>query len=134
MKPRGLWVSVEGNGDGWSDWCRDEQFGGEGLAFEHEVVLAEDAHLLWLSTAEHLDAFTVEYGTPMYPAEPTIRHRGIDWPGVAKVYQGIVIAPYLWERRLDPDTFWYYGWDCASGCIWDLTAIARLELFDRGQG
>ncbi len=45
---------------------------------------------------------------------------------VAKLYQGIIIAPYCYSIRLDNDCFWYYPWDCASGCIWDATAIAAL--------
>ena len=52
----------------------------------------------------------------------------IDWRLVAEEWQGIVIAPYLWERRFDSDARWYYSWDCASGCIWDHRAIAAIEL------
>lgn len=39
------------------------------------------------------------------------------------VYDG---APYQWECRLDRDTFWYYSWDCASACIWNLQAVRPL--------
>ena len=50
------------------------------------------------------------------------------WPGVAaEGWAGIEIAPYIWARRLDGPARWYYGWDAASGCIWDPTAAA-VEL------
>lgn len=52
-------------------------------------------------------------------------HDHINWPMVADRYQGIVIAPYLWSRRMDGG-LWYYGWDCASGCIWDAAAVASV--------
>lgn len=41
-------------------------------------------------------------------------------------YDGIVITPYVWSMRLDRSAFWYYGWDCASGCIWNASAVAEL--------
>jgi len=37
---------------------------------------------------------------------------------VSKEYDGIEIAPYQWDARLS--LIWYYGWDVASGCIWNL--------------
>lgn len=30
--------------------------------------------------------------------------------------------------RLDNRCTWYYGWDCASGCIWDKDAIEHYYL------
>lgn len=41
----------------------------------------------------------------------------MDWPAVQKRYAGLVVAPYLHERR---HVRWYYGWDVASGVLWDL--------------
>jgi hypothetical protein len=120
-KPTGFWVSVEGNGDGWADWCRDEQFGVERLAHEHEVTLAPDARILRITTPEGIDALTKQYGTGRYGGHE------IDWPRVAQEYQGILISPYQWSRRLAEGCSWYYSWDCASGCIWDLNAIAAIR-------
>jgi len=53
----------------------------------------------------------------------------INWPAVAEKYDGIIIAPYIWQRRLsdNPDHFWYYGWDCASGCIWNTEVIEEIH-------
>jgi hypothetical protein len=58
-------------------------------------------------------------------AHPIMRSPGIDWGRVAEQYHGIVIAPYQWSLRLD--LMWYYGWDCASGCIWDTWIVERVE-------
>ena len=54
------------------------------------------------------------------------RDRYIDWPAVATDYPGLIIAPYQWSCRMSEFTRWYYGWDCASGCIWNADAIARV--------
>lgn len=121
-KPTGLWVSVEGNGDGWADWCRAEEFGLDRLTHAHEVTLAPSARILRITTPEGIDALTAEYGTGRYAGVE------VDWPRIAQEYQGILISPYQWSRRLADGCSWYYGWDCASGCIWDLTAIESVRL------
>lgn len=55
--------------------------------------------------------------------------RSIDWLRVKTQYGGIEIAPYQWKRRLS--SFWYYGWDCASGAIWDRDVlISRQRLYE----
>jgi hypothetical protein len=123
-KPVGLWVSVEGESD-WKEWCEAEQFHLDALAFAHEVTLKPDAKILIVPTAFDLDVFTEAFSKP---CEWSSSRREIDWLGVAELYQGIVIAPYQWSRRLAEHTFWYYGWDCASGCIWDINAIDALTV------
>ena len=115
-KTPGLWVSVEGPDD-WVEWCRSESFG----TFDHatEVTLAPGARILHLSTVEQVEAFDLEYaGGPAH-------FREIDWQAVRAKYQGIIIAPYQWSIRLGPN--WYYGWDCASGVIWDAAAVVALR-------
>lgn len=121
-KPRGLWVSVEGNGDGWRDWCLGERFALESLTHVHDVTLRPDANVLHLSGAADLDGFTRGYGRDAGYGV------GIDWRAVASRFRGIIIAPYVWSRRLHEDTNWYYSWDVASGCIWDVDAIAAVTL------
>jgi hypothetical protein len=124
-KPAGFWVSVEGDGDGWSDWCRSEGFGLDRLAYAHEVTLAPAARILRISTPGGIDALTAEYGTGRYAGIE------IEWSRVAQEYQGVLIAPYQWSRRLADGCSWYYGWDCASGCIWDVNAVASIRLTSR---
>lgn len=124
-KPVGLWVSVDGEDD-WIWWCRAEGFGLERLTHAHRVTLAKNARVLRLAGANELDAFTAEYGGlgPDYMPEH-LKSLCIDWWRVAAGYQGVIIAPYCYERRLNLS--WYYPWDCASGCIWDASAIASVE-------
>jgi len=126
FKPNGLWLSVEGE-DSWQAWCEAERFNLGALTFVHDVELRPGAAVLRLSTAAELDAFTKTYWQrgELYPK---LAKLFLDWERVARDYGGIVIAPYVWERRLTRHTFWYYGWDCASGCIWDLSAIAAFRL------
>ena len=52
----------------------------------------------------------------------------INWRKVAKAFDGIIIPEYIYSRRLDGNASdWYYGWDCASGCIWDARAIKTTK-------
>lgn len=123
-KPRGLWLSVE-DGEGWRDWCEGEKWGLERLVFKQVVILRDWACILYLRSVEDIDVFTSRYKVEetrngLYPSY------SINWPEVAKGYQGIIIAPYQWDRRLEWDTSWYNGWDCASGCVWDVEAIESV--------
>lgn len=117
-KPRGLWVSVE-DGWGWREWCEAEDFC---FAWEHayRVELAPDANVLHLATPGDIDTFTGRFGRPVRFG------LGIDWWAVAREYDGIIIAPYQWQRRLSEHATWYYPWDCSSGCIWRARAVASL--------
>ena len=123
LKPNGFWFSVDGEGDGWADWCRAEEWGLHRLVAATEVEIGPDARILTLSSAYEIDSFTKEFRGGR-------RHDGIDWPVVAERWQGIIIAPYIWARRMSRHTFWYYGWDCASGCVWDVSSIAALRPID----
>ena len=127
-KPRGFWVSVTGEDD-WPSFCRAEEWGLDHLVAEHAVTLAADANVLLLQTAAELEALHAEYSVQQSAGYPLAeeRFRPIDWSAVAGAYQGIIIAPYQWSMRLG-GPFWYYGWDCASGCIWDLDAIESVTV------
>ena len=122
MKPRGLWLSVDGEDD-WVQWCLGEKFRLDRLAVRNVVTLAEDADIIWIIDKQEFMEFDEEYG--MFLGTP--QTRVIDWIRVAEDYDGIIIAPYLWLFRLHPDYFWYYTWDCASGCIWNSRAIKSIE-------
>lgn len=129
FKPRGLWLSVEGDYD-WKSWCEGEIFCLENLACAHEVTLHPSAKILRISDADGIDDLTERF--PVY--FPISGHDayiyGIQWAEIAKDYQGIIIAPYIWSRRLDMKANWYYSWDCSSGCIWDASAIQSVKLLD----
>jgi hypothetical protein len=126
-KPHGLWLSVDGEDD-WAAWCESEHFAC-GDKYHYRIYLARPESVLRIDTALDLRVFTERYGSDMpYPYR---KGNYIDWPRVAQEHAGIVIAPYQWSCRLADDTFWYYSWDCASGCIWDADIIDRVELVGR---
>lgn len=127
MKPHGFWVSDEDD-YGWHEWCNNENFYIENLKVAHEITLHEDANILYIRSVEALDEFTERYRL-----SPISSHQ-ICWAEVAKEYQGIIITPYLWERRLDRNSSWYYGWDVASGCIWDAKAIKSIKVVKWSNG
>lgn len=119
MKPKAFWFSVDGNGDGWKDWCLGEEFNLDALVHETEIGVASHANLLCLQSAEELDAFTIKYGS----LNSRFGMTEIDWTKVMTYYDGLIIAPYCYLRRLSQHTHWYYGWDCASGAVWNIDAI-----------
>lgn len=126
-KPNGLWISVEGSDD-WKEWCKAEEFRLDCLRFSYEVILKEEANILYLNTKEEIFSFSKQYAYrsrarksgEFYDTEDT---HELNWFEIKKKYQGIVVAPYQWDCRLELGSSWYYTWDCASGCIWDLTCV-----------
>jgi hypothetical protein len=100
-KPRGLWVSVDGEDD-WPTWCKREEYRLDRLTNRFAVTLADDANVLHLSTVDEVLAFAAEHA-----GECCAITHAIDWVRVAKKYQGIIIAPYQWSLRSDNRTAWY---------------------------
>lgn len=77
-KPKGLWVSVEGEDD-WPSWCRSGSYNVTGLACVSEVVLAADHTVLITAFPTDLHPFFCrdDYGG-----------RGVDWSAVAEKHLG----------------------------------------------
>jgi hypothetical protein len=98
-KPNGLWYGI---GTSWINWVK--------------ISMPEQTrkYLFMMGTALELDNFDRKYNI----AEK------INWKVVSQKYSGIEINPYVWSRR--NELFWYYGWDVASGCIWDKNAIKKI--------
>jgi hypothetical protein len=131
-KPRGLWYS---RGSAWLEFVRREYR--SAYSPRHHVYAVDltapvvpyglrsrDGRraLVRLDSAQALRAFTTEFGDLT----------AINWAAVATKYVGIEIAPYQWSCRTSLQ--WYYGWDVASGCVWDadavqLTYLGRLAEF-----
>lgn len=125
-KPRGFWISVDGKDD-WASWCKHEEFG---LGKHRYRVEIPDLSKIYLcQSADDLDALTRAYvDHSIFGPQPnlaSLNTRYIKWDNIAKQYAGIIIAPYIWERRME--LMWYYTWDCASGCIWDPSVIKSIE-------
>lgn len=123
MKPGGLWLSDE-NDYGWSQWCQSEGFGGDRLALQTKIIV-DPEDLCVLGSVGELREFNQEFKRPLLPGVLG-GMQVIDWKRVKGRWKGIVITPYQWSVRLCEDFFWYYSWDCASGCVWDLSAISEV--------
>jgi len=120
IKPSGLWLSI---GSEWDDWCKANKFRQNWNKEKTAVVLKKHAKILRISNAKEIDEFTKKYGVESKNWGTTL----INWKKVTGDYQGIIIAPYISSRRNTPHTLWYYGWDIASGCIWDVDAVKELK-------
>jgi hypothetical protein len=129
-KPNGCWITDDSE-QCWRAWCESEDWGINTLAYKHEVIL-DERNICILRTAPDLDAFTREFKAIKIWGPPGSPRRYadvcIDWANVANKFDGLIITPYQWQRRLHDDYSWYYGWDCASGCIWKASAIKDIRL------
>ncbi len=142
MKPCGVWISVEDGEDSWFDWCKSEEFRLENLRHKYSVVIAPDAKILHLKTPQEIQLFSLEYAandpldfsrrSPLHYQHAYIYK--ISWKKIKEKYDGIIIAPYQHSLRFDEVSSWYYTWDCASGCIWNLDKVSIMlhSLIDVG--
>jgi hypothetical protein len=141
-KPNGFWFDVNGS---WKRWCDAVQFGPEALHFRHTVTILDTSRILILKDAKDIDLFTRRFGhdltghiMPLQSHEELDQFTGqygkdlfkdilgqftnyIMWGEVTKEYSGIIISPY--SRARSQTYLWYYGWNCAGGCIWDTDII-----------
>lgn len=127
-KPVGLWLSVDGPYD-WPSWCSSEGYGIERLVHRHEFELLDPARVLRLSDPGAVEGLAQRF--PVIGQRP-YSFATISWSAIAREYAGIIIAPYQRPCRMAEATRWYYGWDCASGCVWDASVLRLVstEAFD----
>lgn len=133
-KPAGLWVSDEAH-FGWKEWCEQAEFSlGE---YPYRVHLKAGHNVLLVGEGDmELEEFHAEFSRQTESEElgdlvvslRGLSDRWIDWNAVAERWQGVIISPYRFDLRLARDFMWYYGWDCASGCIWNPDAIEKIEF------
>jgi len=112
LKPIGLWFGL---GTSWIDWIRSEMPHWEKTNLYK--VKTNPKYMLTINDQDKFDKLEKNYG-----------HKngiGIDWGKVSENYSGITINPYNHTERMS--SLWYYGWDVASGCIWDKKAIKSIE-------
>lgn len=129
FKPMGFWFDCDND---WKRWCQGEKFRPDGLTWRHTVTIRDWSRIVQLNNEQEIDDFTTGFGAPLSPLRDLPFEKwtcGINWPLVAEDHAGIVIAPYCWPRRMQ--YVWYYGWDCASGCVWD-TSVVTLGPPRRG--
>jgi len=131
-KPKGLWVSVDGELD-WVEWCTAEDFGDPTKQYRYRVILKDYANILVIDTMSKLLEFTDEFRSKQKHNFYDESSWYLSWKNVAMQYDGIVISPYQRDARFSNNTTWYHGWDCASGCIWNpRKVISRLYKMRKG--
>lgn len=115
-KPDGFWY---GFGNEWIDWTEiaGPEYKGE---YVYEVDI-NGSNVLQIKDYSEFIEFTKEYGSREQIAPGIIF--SIDWPRIELKYDGIEINPYIGQVRHNTKTIWYYGWDVASGCIWNLNKV-----------
>lgn len=119
-KPSGLWLSV---GESWKHWCEEENYCLARLKNVFRVTLKSSANIALIQSEQELQSFHFQWSEPVL----TLDQRWPNWRSIAQRFDGILITEYFWNCRLDrPSSNWYYGWDCASGCIWNPIAIESV--------
>ena len=126
-KPVGFWYNVDGD---WEGWVRDRGIYAPN-ARRYRVEL-KPRTLLRIRTHAGIQQFFRRYKAPGCGPAMSIIAGGIDWPRVAERWAGIEIAPYLGMGEHHEWLQWYYGWDVASGCVWDPPAagVTFTEISD----
>lgn len=119
-KPQGLWLSDDDEEDNWKVWCEAEIFNLDKLTNAYAVSLD-------LSNVLHIDNNLDLLKVHNKYRSGYRLFNFIDWQRMAKDYQGIIISPYQWDVRYSEEVEWYYGWDVACACIWDMSAISSFE-------
>jgi len=124
MKPSGLWYECQdGSWTSWEEFC---ETGLSGYASRYDStfnVVLDHYEILFIPDEHHFDKFVKMYSIPHPTFPKDLEENIIDWPKVAEHYAGIEICPYLSKRR---QVSWYYGWDAASGCVWDPSGVKEL--------
>lgn len=122
-KPLGLWYDVDGS---WEEFSVGNM---ERSPNENHFLLDIDrSKMLVIDSMEKLKAFHDEFS---YTQD---KFKGIacdmifpDWKRLAELYSGIEIAPCQKFPRILEMYFWFALWSVASGCIWDLKVINKIE-------
>lgn len=119
-KPKGFWYGIDNS---WVDWCQSEM--PEWVSPHRYEVEIDTSKILVVDTIEKMhDINKHAANTDEYFYR---KNYDIDWPYFEKMgYKGIEIPIYMQELRMNLDFFWYYGWDVASGCIWDTNIIKSI--------
>jgi hypothetical protein len=118
FKPHGFWYAV---GFGWLDFATYDMQG-----FYDDKKL----HAFSINT-DRLNILKINNISELFEFDNNFKHgpdllSSINWVKVAEQYDGIEIPVYLREARYDYT--WYYGWDVASGCVWNTEKLSIKKV------
>jgi hypothetical protein len=124
IKPSGFWVSV---GDAWKEWCEEEEFHPERLEHVYGVDI-DMSGFLTVNDRETITALYEEFPDAGNDSPKVSIGTFVDWGAAASRYAGLLFSPYdKWLNDWRDLPIWWYGLDCASAVVFDLTAIKSLE-------
>lgn len=127
-----LWYQV---GDGWEQWAAGNS---EGWLHEVRTVLAVDpTRLLQIHTAQECGDFQKRYTARHLPQMQVLGSyllgRSINWPAVMAEYDGLELTGFTYDWGIGwgagthgTGSEWCYGWDCASGVVWNAADSVRV--------
>ena len=118
-KPRGFWVSL----DGENDWAQLSRRLGRAPGIRHRVVLRNDGNLLIID--DEADAREVSRWYMRQDSETG--GLKIDWKAMGADWAGILMLRFDWPLTLEQELYWTHHWSIPSGCIWDSRAIGSIE-------
>ena len=120
-KPNGFWLATDGS---WREYT-DNTFGDRHRWARYEAEFTVDLErCLVIADTEGFVAFDKKY----VGQDGFISTSFPNWEQVAEEYAGIVIHPHQgWIGMATSSlAMWYYGWDCACACIWDLSVVKEV--------
>ncbi len=141
-RPKGLWVSV---GDAWlvdqHERWRENSSGLGSAHYPHrfkyanEITIVDVSNIMVITNEAEFRAFNDDYSELRPEFGP--KARVIRWSDIRRCYQGIIIAPHIKSMAVQisakgnevpiQESFWYYTWVVASGCLWDVSVIENIK-------
>lgn len=118
-KPNGLWYACD---EGWFNHCNYEMDHRKESLKNRYLLTLDMSKILLLNTKDKVESFSYQYN---WEKSEYRRFNEIDWIKVAERYGGVECCPYF--RGLRQDYPWYVGLDVPSGCVWDRSAILKIE-------
>lgn len=117
-RPNGFWYDL--NGD-WNRFCNES--GNLQWIYRHNYkVDISKANILTLSSLAQVQSFAMVYG------DKGRFNVFINWQKVAMCYDGIEVQQYKPQWFSDIYSSWFYLWDCASGCIWNMKNVKLKKI------
>lgn len=128
VKPDGFWYGC--NND-WYKWCKYEGMDEFLLKYIHKINLnynikttlnkPNKEKLLIINNEKEFIKFDKLYGITYK------KYRYIKWNMVSRDFGGIEICPHFkkFVGNGNEKYLWYWTWDVASGCIWNIKSIIK---------
>lgn len=125
IKPYGLWYSW---GSSWLDYLNYPQSNGwwtERLnSYKHIYqIILNYKKIILIKEYKDFQNFTNLFGVQVSNSKLMYPYR-IKWRHVASHFAGIDIR---FNQDADTNFYWYKGWDCSSGCIWNKIGLAKIR-------